>query len=483
MTIEITTKEQMALIGNDPAYPLSGQYVLMNDIDLDGDEDNQWTPIAPLTFDGEGNPTLENRFSGDFDGNGKTISGIYVNDLSDGVVGKSLFGVVSGTVRHLKTEGSITLKNGENGGTISAGLCVVILNGGIVEECESAVDCTGYSYIAGIASFIYSGGSIINCKAAGTITGTVFVAGICCGVADFEATKDVAYIAKNVFVGTMNFTGADPAKYGVGMICFPPVLADPQIYFASDRCYWDYELSPFTNSYVGEAKTTAELYQQATYVHWNFNTVWGIDEGTSYPYLLRLEKVTVPNVVGYELADAYSALEALGLTVTVVIGSDSDCDAGLVCSQSKAAGEQVSYGTDVTLTVAIADDTGESTESGVQIMANMLRTGTSWLGNQRVAHASSEVTYRTLTGTCTVNATYGDTRVDVTDESGMTVVAKVWDFIIKASELEAEPEPGDIITADGNQYEVMNLGGEAWRYSDPYRTAYRVHTKNIGSGS
>ena len=62
----------------------------------------------------------------------------------------------------------------------------------------------------------------------------------------------------------------------------------------------------------------------------------------------------------------------------------------------------------------------------------------------------------------------------------MTIVAKVWDFIIQADEMEFDPEPGDLILADGRLYEVMNLGGEAWRWSDPFRTAYRIHTKDTG---
>jgi len=113
-------------------------------------------------------------------------------------------------------------------------------------------------------------------------------------------------------------------------------------------------------------------------------------------------------------------------------------------------------------------------------MADMLRDGIAWLGQQRVAHCSSEVIYQRPPDSYTVNAVYGDTHVEVADETGMTVVSKVWDFIIQANELSFDPEPGDIIEADGRQYEVMNLNGECWRWSDPYRTAYRIHTRDTG---
>jgi hypothetical protein len=114
-------------------------------------------------------------------------------------------------------------------------------------------------------------------------------------------------------------------------------------------------------------------------------------------------------------------------------------------------------------------------------MSDLLRDGITWLGQQRVAFCSGQVTYLRLSDSYTVNATYGNTRVEVADETGMTITAKVWDFLIQADELSFDPEPGDLIEADGTQYEVLNLNGECWRWSDPYRTTYRIHTKDIGT--
>ena len=115
-------------------------------------------------------------------------------------------------------------------------------------------------------------------------------------------------------------------------------------------------------------------------------------------------------------------------------------------------------------------------------MADMLQDGVTWLGTQRVAHMSSPVEYRRDVDSLTVNATFGKTDVEIADESGLTVQAQVWDFLIGADELGPQPEAGDVIAANGRKYEVMNLGGEGcWRWSDPYRRTYRIHTKDIGS--
>ena len=118
-------------------------------------------------------------------------------------------------------------------------------------------------------------------------------------------------------------------------------------------------------------------------------------------------------------------------------------------------------------------------------MADMLRTGAAWLEAQRKAHMTTDVVYthkRTPgSASVTVAATFGRTNYEVSTEDGMTVGSHVWDFLITADDLAAEPDAGDIITAQGRRYIVMRVAGEAWRWSDPYRTIYRIHTRDTGS--
>lgn len=118
-------------------------------------------------------------------------------------------------------------------------------------------------------------------------------------------------------------------------------------------------------------------------------------------------------------------------------------------------------------------------------MSDLLRQGSQWLEQMRAAHCSSAVTYRRVgRPDVSVNATFGKTDYEVTDESGFTTGANVWDFLITASDLSGfEPIPGDVIVADGRRFEVLALGSDVkgWRWSDPYRQAYRIHTKDIGT--
>ena len=115
-------------------------------------------------------------------------------------------------------------------------------------------------------------------------------------------------------------------------------------------------------------------------------------------------------------------------------------------------------------------------------MSDLLRQGSEWLEQQRTAHCSSPVEYRCKGATMNVMATFGRTEMELADESGLTITAQVWDFLINSESLIREPEAADVIAANGRRYEVMNLGGEGcWRWSDPYRHTYRIHTKDVGA--
>jgi len=116
-------------------------------------------------------------------------------------------------------------------------------------------------------------------------------------------------------------------------------------------------------------------------------------------------------------------------------------------------------------------------------VGDLLRQGSQWLEQQRTAHCSSQVTYRRGETVLVVNATYGRTNYEVEDEYGLRVGAHVTDFLILAEDFTlGEPIAGDKIVADGRVYEVMSLSGQGhWRWSDPYRTTMRIHTKDIGA--
>lgn len=139
---------------NNPiaAVNFSGKTIkLTADIDLG----NQvWTPI--------GNGDNSFAFSGTFDGDGYTISGLNIPDTN----APGLFGYIFGTVQNLIVKGSVTVgENADDGCGEGGG--VVCDNNGTVQNCGfygSVNDKTGYLAEDGAVGGVSSGsGKVLNC--------------------------------------------------------------------------------------------------------------------------------------------------------------------------------------------------------------------------------------------------------------------------------------------------------------------------------
>ena len=91
----------------------------------------------------------------------------------------------------------------------------------------------------------------------------------------------------------------------------------------------------------------------------------------------------------------------------------------------------------------------------------------------------------------TFAATVGRTLFEQDDGTGSIIRTEVRDYLIDVDDLllggdRVLPDRGDRIEeVDGDQrfiYEVVPIGSEPhWRYSDPFRKTYRIHTKHIAT--
>ena len=160
--------------------------VLTDDIDLNpnmeidedgtvtnGNEPDRWTPI------GNSESTA---YTGTFDGNGKTISGLYIDSSSDNYQG--LFGYVSGTVQNLSVSGSVS-------GNYSVG-GVVGLNRGSVEDCDFTGSVSGDRCVGGVVGSNSFSATVKNCYNTGAVSGGVEVGGVV-GSNSFSATVTNCY--------------------------------------------------------------------------------------------------------------------------------------------------------------------------------------------------------------------------------------------------------------------------------------------------
>lgn len=120
---------------------------------------------------------------------------------------------------------------------------------------------------------------------------------------------------------------------------------------------------------------------------------------------------------------------------------------------------------------------------------DVLGSGLAWLERQRQQFLTRPVRYRRVAQEVPASATVGTTifRLDV--GPGITERIEARDFLIAATDLAGltgftQPQRGDRVIEDDattrQHYEVIAPGHEpVWRWSDPNRACYRIHTKLV----
>jgi hypothetical protein len=78
--------------------------------------------------------------------------------------------------------------------------------------------------------------------------------------------------------------------------------------------YYDKNTTGQSDTGKGTPKTTAEMKQQATFVDWDFDTIWQIDEGVSYPTLIPPASSGGITISGLTFVSSNDTLEGNGTT-------------------------------------------------------------------------------------------------------------------------------------------------------------------------
>ena len=164
-----------------------------------------WTPIADCV---ENNIT---QYSGTFDGNNKTVSGLYFNGNSTRI---GLFGSSEsdGNIKNVGVVDSYFKGNNFVGGVCGR-------NDGTITNCYNAGNLTAiesHDVIGGICG--YNGGTIANCYNTGTVTATGQVSSVggVCGLS-------IAPISNCYNIGTVTATGSDADISGICGYNFGPI--------------------------------------------------------------------------------------------------------------------------------------------------------------------------------------------------------------------------------------------------------------------
>ena len=243
--IAISDINDLKKIGQDSAYPMNGDYILTNDIDLSGEK---WIPIGGrgtkdnlpgyVGIRGDIDVNNSNVFSGTFDGNGHVISGMNVkldgsvsnggtrncgqiglfsivasNKSTDYAIVKNLIisdvnievdfsngfaavGALSGEVNGYSVIDNITVVNGTIIANASA-TCDTVGIGGVIGECRSINPVTN-KYIT--ISNIYNGADVV---ASGTRHDVMYAGGIIGRIAKSSCRK----IQSCLNVGSIQYDG------------------------------------------------------------------------------------------------------------------------------------------------------------------------------------------------------------------------------------------------------------------------------------
>ena len=131
---------------------------LTGDITLTG----EWTPIG----------NYENRYTGTFDGNGHTITGLTVNQKERGNVGLIGYLGSGGKVQNL------TLENVNLNGNLYVGGVVGYSNNGTVTACTASGSINGKEYVGGIVGNNYLGTVTACYNTSSTVNGSYLIGGV-----------------------------------------------------------------------------------------------------------------------------------------------------------------------------------------------------------------------------------------------------------------------------------------------------------------
>ena len=173
---QISTADQLKLFRDivngtgDQAQNRGAYAVLTADIDLKNEE---WTPIGIGNGTENNGATIDFPYSGTFDGNGHTISGLNVNYRNKN--GGLFCYVMNATIKNLTVAGSVTHSSGDG---VAYGGIVGCADSSTIENCTNRCTVTGNWYAGGIVGWS-TDSDIIGCANFGNISSPSFSGGIC----------------------------------------------------------------------------------------------------------------------------------------------------------------------------------------------------------------------------------------------------------------------------------------------------------------
>ncbi len=276
--IYISSIEELQKIGS--VYPLDGEYELTQDIDAN--DTRYWNNGKGFEPIGE----RLNPFNGKLEGKGHRIIGLYINRISFSEP-YGLFGAIGseGEVKNVRMEDFLITGYRDMGSFAG-------FNTGKITNCSCRGRIYGHSTIGGLIG--ENMGTVDGCFSMGSVVGEIFIGGLIgsntggvlsnsynmCRVDGYGRvgglTGDNYGTIKNCYnIGFVK--GMESAGSLIGFL-----VADEENVINS---YWNIEISGLKESDGGIGKTTTEMKRKGTFINWDFEKIWAIEENVTYPYL------------------------------------------------------------------------------------------------------------------------------------------------------------------------------------------------------
>jgi len=319
-------------------YDLNGTYTLMRDLDFNDDDsyDNPankvnyttgegWYPLGRLSVDGFG-------FTGTFDGQGYTISNLFMNRYGDGddnglfgalysgaevknlgllnvnITGDEYVGAIAGnmysgtkitnsyttglvkgdsyvgglvgytdTASVINSSSSANVIGGEVTGGEAIGGLVGNKNDGMILNSYSTGNVNGFIYVGGLVGDGEDNSIITNCYSTGNINGNTSIGGLV-GEIGINSVTTNCYATGNI-IGNTSVGGLMGSNYGniTNSYSFGSVTGISNVgglvgltnYGTITNSFYDTETSGQNDTGKGTPKTTAEMKDITTFTFWD----------------------------------------------------------------------------------------------------------------------------------------------------------------------------------------------------------------------
>ena len=322
-----------------------------------------WTPIGEICW-----------FYGVFDGNGHTVSGVYINNEKNC---QGLFGECNGTIKNVGVLDSYIHGSGNVGGVVGYGSAVT--------NCYSTGTVSGSSYVGGVVGY---GSAVTNCYSTGTVSGSSYVGGVVGDGSTVKSCYSTGTVSGSSYVGGVVGDGSTVKScYSTGTVSGDNYVGGVvgYSYETVEDCYnvgtvsGDYDIggvvgrgSEVTGCYYlagcgvelnahGQPLDKEQLSNKDSFENWNFNKTWEIGYRDDYDfptlkcfgskqYLYRIVFADGENILSDELRSNTD-------TFTVSALSHSEYDFAYYEDENGNKyydGDTIAFGDDMTYRVAWA---------------------------------------------------------------------------------------------------------------------------------